>query len=126
MRLRKRLIPASFALLAMTLSMAETVWAATCLPGMDSGMVAAAPDVTDPGQHAQHMPDMPHDQQGSDDDRPCPLDPGAVQGCASGPSLPAHSAEAPAPRADGAVSVFSDRSRQDHLSSSALFRPPRT
>lgn len=110
---RRRLIAGTFALVAMTLSLGETVWAATCGP---EDMVMAA---------SERTPEAPAD--GGDDERSCPFGPAAtVQGCAGAASLPAHVAEAPASSPENAVRIFTEEMGRDLLSADTPFHPPRS
>lgn len=120
------------ALFALTLSIAETVWASMCGPGMTmdhSAMAVAMPQEQSIGHDGlPGIPGMPAEGQsetgGSEGD--CPFAPASpVQGCAAAASLPSHAARAPVSSPDGTASVFSDAMHRDLLLETALFHPPR-
>ena len=130
MRRRTRVIAGIFGLVAMTSALAETVAASTCAPGMDmEAMDMQTASKADAGHDSDMAPGATHGTEretGGDDEPRCPLGPlAATQGCAGVASLPGHSAEAPAPSAEDAASLFSEKTQQDLLSADALFHPPR-
>lgn len=124
---RMRFVSGLCALLALTFSFAESVWASTCGMPMASGMAEAHESVPDvpSGEHcAAHQardtePDGPAD-------RPCPFDSGfAPQACAGVVSLPATTAVLPALGPETAGGIFTLEVRPEILFGASLFRPPR-
>lgn len=125
MRRRTRWIAGLFALLAMTFSLAETVWASMCAPMMDMQVSAAAAEAA-PSEH-EGMPGMP-DQPGpaSGDGTDCPFSPATTaQNCSAAASLPAHTIGGPASTLERVVGLKGATARQDLLLETALFHPPR-
>lgn len=125
---RKRLIAGTFALVAMTLSLGETVWAATC--GPEDMVMAASEGAPEAPAEPDCMPSMAcdgHQPDGGDDERSCPFGPAAtLQGCAGAASLPAHVAEASASSPENAVRIFTEEMGRDLLSADTPFHPPRS
>lgn len=130
MKLRLRLLPACFALFALSLWWVEGAWASSCQSGMamESGVAASA--------EMGGMAGMPMDcsaaggahQNGSGQDGAprCPLGTMAVAGaCVAAPSLPPSGMTVPAPAPEGALLLVSPDPMRDLLSVSAFFRPPR-
>lgn len=108
---RVRSIAGLGALLALTFSFSETVWASTCPP--DMRMDAARMD--DRG-----------DSHSGDNERPCPFtSPLAAQACAGVSSMPARSTEPAAPEAEIASVGFTVAALRGLLREGPLFRPPR-
>jgi hypothetical protein len=132
MKPRFRFLAALFALVALSLSLAEGVWASTCAPGM--GMDSAAMASMDV---ASHEVDCPAATIGSHTDRSgtdrnqtdvphCPFVPAWVAGsCAVAASLPAGSFASLSPSAEGALLAVAPDDARDILLVSAFFRPPR-
>ena len=125
MRRRKRLLTSILALVAMTFSLAETVAASVCSPGM--AMAAEVHDV-DPvhGDHA--MPaGTHHGEQGAPEegDTQCPFGP-AVAGCAGVASFPAQVSSDFGPLSHADTAAFAEPTQQHLLLVSHLFRPPRS
>lgn len=126
---RTRALAALIALIALTFSFAESVWASSCMPAMEmSGTPGDATDTPDgcmvgmpsypdePGDRAPDRPDVPH----------CPFAPLSTSGtCVVAASLPA-----PMPPALGAppegelLTPFLHQTR-DLLLVAVLFHPPR-
>lgn len=109
--------------MALTLSLAETVWASTCAP-MAMGPVGAAVE------HAsQPDPDCPGQTHGEQDDADpgshCPFSPVVSHGCAAAASLPTHPSFAPAPSLEIAIIEPASAGAVDTLIGAVLFRPPR-
>lgn len=138
MRRRTRLLAGTFALVAMTFALAETVIAASCMPGMDMGATeVSAMDTHTPqapaGHHDQRVPmdgnpadGTPADGTPSDgDERDCPFGPTVVQGCAGAASLPAQAAHGVDSQGALSSSVSTEPAQQDLLLVTALFHPPR-
>lgn len=138
MRRRTRLLAGTFALVAMTFALAETVIAASCMPGMDMGAAeVSAMDMHAPeapaGHHDHGVPTdgaptdgAPTDGNPADgDDRDCPFGPTVVQGCAGAASLPAYAAHGVASQGALSSSVSIEPAQQDLLLVTALFHPPR-
>lgn len=124
MRRRTRWIAGLFALVAMTFSLGETVWASTCAPMMD--MQASAVSAQDAPSEHDGMPGMP-DQPGTErGDGDCPFSPAtATQNCSAAASLPAQGIVAPAPTPACVAGLRAATARQDLLLETALFHPPR-
>lgn len=125
MRTRIRTLAGIVALVALTFSVAETVWASMCGPAM--GMADSAM-VLDQGSSTDHhgVPDAPGEREPGGTESDCPFAPASlVQGCAASASLPAQVAGAPVPSPDAVASVFNDAMQQDLLLNTALFHPPR-
>ena len=119
-RRRVRSIVGLGALLALTLSFSEAVWASTCLPGMRMG---AAPESV---EHTPTEVDDGGDPHSGDNERPCPFtSPLAAQACAGVSSMPAQSTEPAAPEAEIASVGFTVTALHGLLREGALFRPPR-
>jgi len=125
---RVRSIAGFVALLALTVSFSEAVWASTCLPGMgmdDSAAVSGA-SALEPVQHTPTGADDRDEPQGGDDHRPCPFaSPLAAQACAGVSSMPAPSTESSTPVAEVAEIGFTVAALHELLLDVALFRPPR-
>lgn len=118
MKRRARSIAGILALVALSLSLAESVLASTCPPMSEAeqtdmaGMMGGSP--TD---------DAPDGDQS--DDRHCPFSGAVPQGCFAFASLPAGSDASPAPALEGHPEVISGAAHPDLLLARALFRPPR-
>jgi hypothetical protein len=123
-----RRVAGTFALLAMTLFLVESVWASTCAPGMDmDGPATAAGDPAPASGDCVHGW-AGHDagEDDPDGERPCPFGPAAAaQACMGIASLPARAVVALAPSPGGAISVFIELTERDLLLEAALFHPPR-
>ena len=124
MRRRTRLIAGTFALVAMTSALAETVLASTCVPVMQmqtAGATAPQAPADDCMLGASHDRDPD-----GENERQCPFGPAAAaQGCAGVASLPAYAVNEIAPSPEGVVGVFLEQTEHDLLLGKALFRPPR-
>lgn len=122
---RSRRIASLLALLASTLSVAETVWASTCAPMAASPVVAAA------AQDAPHSADCPGSERGDRSERPggdqphCPFAPVVTPGCVAAASLPTSASLAAPPAVEGEVAEPTTAAAADILLVAALFRPPR-
>lgn len=121
MNRRIRSVAGLLALLGLTVSFSEAVWASTCLPGMSMGDSVVMPGASTPlGMHEER------DSRGGDDDRPCPFSsPLAAQTCAGVSSMPAPSIEPSAPAAEVDSVGFTVAALHELLLEIALFRPPR-
>lgn len=125
---RRSVIPGVIVLAAMTFSFGETVWASTCLPGMDMESSAMAMAGEAPAEHdrmadAGAAPDQHGEPDSSDN---CPFGPLATtQSCAGLASLPASVVAFIAPSPQGAAHVVFDVTQHDLLLETALFHPPR-
>lgn len=124
---RTRCIAGLCALLALTFSFAESVWASTCAMPMAGGMAEIHETATEipSGTHcaAHRGYETEHDAPG---DRPCPFSSGvAAQACAGVVSLPASSAALPAVASEAVDAPFTLEERPDLLLEAFLFRPPR-
>ena len=125
MRRRTRWIAGLFAFVAMTLSVAETVWASTCAPMADMREPAASAQNA-PTEHSG-MPGMPG-EPGTEggEEAECPFSPATTaQGCSGAASLPAQAIGALAPAPERIAGVRTATTRQDPLLETALFHPPR-
>lgn len=126
MRNRVRLWTALLALLALSLSVVEGVWASTCM--VDGGAPHPSAHEQASGPHAAHSHDQssaPADGERSPSDSPaCPFATAMTGGCVV-VSLPGERTEVPALAAADHFSVpsLSDRA-VDLLLASPLFRPP--
>ena len=119
----RRTLGAVLTLVALTLSLAETVWASTCSP-MAMGPVAAA--VEHASQPGPDCPGQIHGEQDNGDPAShCPFSPVVGHGCAAAASLPTQPSFPPAPSLE--VTLLEPPSAQaiDTLIGAALFRPPR-
>lgn len=133
MRPRFRLLAALLALLSLSLTMAEGVWASTCMPGMECDTARASLPVT--GAHAPgiEMPMQMGPVRGSGGRRDsrspetphCPVAPTPGVCVALAVSIPAHAPESFVPSPEGALAVASPPEARHILVISAFFRPPR-
>lgn len=125
MRRRTRLIAGTFAFVAMTFSLAETVIASTCAPG--AGMAMAEAVDTHAPEHDCVTASHDREHRGSGEDgRHCPFSPAtAAQGCAAVASLPASAMTDFSPSLEGAGTVFVEPSEHDLLLAQPPFHPPR-
>lgn len=126
---RFRALAALIALIALTLSVAEGVWASTCRPGMelDTALEVEAPSAAD---CVMDMPTQSDESEGETPDRPmppsCPFAAANPAGsCAVAASHPAASPLDLAPLPEGALLVLSADRTRNLLLVSAFFRPPR-
>ncbi len=119
----RRTVGAVLTLSALTLSLAETVWASTCAP-MAMGPVAAAVE-----HGAQPRPDCPGQTRGERDEADpgshCPFSPVVSQSCVSAASLPTYASFAPAPSLQVTIVEPSSARAVETWIGAALFRPPR-
>ena len=122
---RSRRIAAVFALVALTLSVAESVWASTCAPMSASPVLAAT------ASGSPHAADCPGGDTGAGAERPggeeppCPFAPVVTPGCVAAASLPASSAVPGPPALEAEDREPSAAAASDLLLGAALFRPPR-
>lgn len=119
----RRTLGAVLTLLALTLSLAETVWASTCAPmGMDP-VTAAVEHGTQPDSdcHGQSH----GEQDGADPESQCPFSPAVTQGCAAAASLPTHPPLAQVPSLETAVLEPTPAHATETLIGATHFRPPR-
>jgi hypothetical protein len=140
MKRRTRKLAGSLALMAMALSVTESVLGSVCAP------VAAMADMADmPGMSGQSMaaggdaraetmtgmpmpmplPDRDGGREASEGDDHCPLAPALGQGCSAVASLPAPPSRDGSPTTLGALGTSFDDIRPELLLAHALFRPPR-
>jgi hypothetical protein len=123
MKLRFRRIAALLVLLTLSLSVAEGVWASTCMPGMEmtqsSAMAMGAVGHTDgvdaSGDSRQHSEPLPH----------CPFAPVSGSCIALATSLPASAPESLAPSPEGAPAVVSFNDALPARPVFDFFHPPR-
>lgn len=124
---RTRFIAGILAFLALTFSIAESVWASTCAPGME--MDVPAEMASHEGADESHMAERSVEGERGDDDeesRDCPFgDHAAVQTCVGALSLPAVASVFFIPSLEDAAGVFTLQTQSDLLLESALYRPPR-
>lgn len=131
MHRRLRTTAGLLALLSLTLSVAESVWASTCAPGMPMESPAAVvPSSDDHAPGCLHVgtahDDMDEGRHASDDGRPCPFgSPAAAQACTGVASLPARPMNLFASWSQGAPGVFSLETQNELLLDGAQFHPPR-
>lgn len=118
-----RTVGAVLTVLALTLSLAEAVWASTCAP-MAMSPVAAAVE-----HAAQPQPDCPgqvHGQQNEDDPGShCPFSPVVGHDCAAAASLPAHPTLASMASLELTMREPAAPQAIETLIGAAPFRPPR-
>lgn len=116
------------AVLAMSLSFAEAVWASTCMPsgGMElASMVMVGEGSSEETPRGSHCAD-PKGAPGGHDGTSCPFDSsGAARTCAGVVSLPSVSAALGLGSTSGEPPVFPVRTRVSLLIEGSLFRPPR-
>lgn len=114
-----------FVLAAMTLSIAETVWASACASMATMAVSRAAATASDA------MPDMPgmpadDEQHDGNQDPWCPLGPAAAaQGCLTAASLPAISYEPFTITGEREAHVTSVETANELIYGATLFHPPR-
>lgn len=119
---RLRVLSGLLAVVAMSLSLGEGLWAATCAP-MDPGVRVEA---LDSGENAPADCAPSHHEDG-DEDRgtQCPFAGFATFGACVSAAVQSPPLESvPIPPESSQISV-ADRSRSDRLLASSLFRPPR-
>ncbi|MEX2472798.1 MAG: hypothetical protein WEA34_11490 [Gemmatimonadota bacterium] len=128
MNRRIRSVAGLLALLALTFSFSEAVWASTCLPGMAMADSAVVLEGATP-ESVESIPMGMHDERdlrSRDDDRPCPFSsPLAAQDCAGVSSMPAPSTEPSTPAAEVTSVGFTVPTLRELLLEIVLFRPPR-
>lgn len=122
------------ALIALTFSLAESVWASTCASGMGvagtavAGTAIAGTATADPAAD----PDCAHggassERKGEPAAPHCPLGAAATaQGCLAAASLPSVAIDIPVSRAAAEAGHFSHPVRHKQVSDHTLFHPPRT
>ena len=125
--MKLRPIAAVLALVALTISFAEGVWASSCTPGMamdgmpaqsdvDGCMVGMAGHVNAADNPSSDPPTEPH----------CPFAPLSTAGaCVVAASLPATPPVELAPSPEGALLTVFREDTRDLLLASELFHPPR-
>lgn len=123
MQRRLRFVAGLVTTVAMVISLAETIWAATCLPmnGPANAVVAAENGMA----ACDGCRPAPHDQPG-DDERPCPFGPVAPsQNCVTTAVLPARATVdlGVATEADAVVLAF--ELEPELLLAGPLSRPPK-
>ena len=117
-------------LVALTLSLVEGVWAATCMPVNSMNESVATAGALMPGMHADHdctpASEGPESRQ-DEHDSPCPFNPaGMNQGCAASASLPARHEPVSAPSPETVVRVQTGETSPDLLGTAAIFHPPKS
>lgn len=122
-------------LLSLLLSVAEGVWASTCMPGMDLTETAASAESLDaamaemPMPMRMPMPMPPEEDRGGSADYPdtdCPLIPASTSGsCVAAPSLPATAVTLVSGTSVGESRLAATESNVALLLSHSFFRPPR-
>lgn len=124
---RARSIAGLCTLLALTFSLAESVWASTCAMPMTGSLVEvheASEEMPSDVHCATH-----HDHDGERDgpsDAPCPFSSGlAAQACAGVTSLPATTTVLPSTASRAVNGLFVIEARPGLLLETSLFRPPR-
>lgn len=127
MKFQFRVLAALFALVAFSLSVAEGVWASTCMPNMAMAAIAGAvPDA--PVDCEMSAPADEPSEPGSNLPAPlhCPLTPlGASGSCTMLASLPVGPSADLVPSPEGALLAVSPDQTRDLLLVTALFHPPR-
>jgi uncharacterized protein involved in copper resistance len=132
MNRRTRFLSGLVLLVTMSVSVAETVWAAACAPDMGS-MAASATTTTSmegmddmPADH-DCMPGHEHDRQQRGDNGPaCPFSPaGAAQGCAASALLPSPVPPLSSPSHTDVVLPPSDDASPRLLRTASIFHPPK-
>ncbi len=117
---RLRILSALLTIVAMSLSVGEGLWAATCAP-MEPGSRVEAPE----SEGSVPVDCAPSHQDDSDADRGCPFAGIAtVGGCVSAAVQSPSVESIPTPPELSQISI-EDRTRSDLLLASSLFRPPR-
>lgn len=129
MRSRFRVLAALCALIALTLSFGEGVWASMCMPAMEMGEAPAA-EMSDASDRMMDMASQGVHTGGETPDGPepphCPFAPVSTAGtCVAAASLPAASPIELVPSLEGALLVVAPEQKRDLLLVSALFHPPR-
>lgn len=119
----RRTFGAILTLMALTLSLAETVWASTCAPMAMGTMEVAVEHATQPAD------DCPGpSRSGRDDADPgshCPFSPVVTQGCAAAASMPTQAPLAQVPSLETSILELSPVQAIETLIGAAPFRPPR-
>jgi hypothetical protein len=138
MHRRARFLVGLVLLVTMGLSIAETVWAATCSPNMGVGSAMASMDGMEgmPGmEHMASMGDVPADDDcmpghspepwNGGDGGPCPFSPaGASQGCVAA-SLPACGANVATLDPIDMIVAVSAETTPHMLRTASIFHPPK-
>lgn len=123
---RYRRVFGLLAILALTFSFGESVWASTCavpVEGMEMAMEAGA---TEEGSRGIPCAGHGDDSEDRHEGAPCPFDsPGAVQTCVGVVSLPSRSAALPTVTIDHVPTTHTIDTRIALLLEASLFRPPR-
>lgn len=118
-----RTIGAALTFLALTLSLAETVWASTCAPMAAGSAAASAVHATQPES------DCPAATQAEDgrsgEGAHCPFSPVVGHDCAAAASIAAQPSFATPLSLEFALTGASPARERDGLFGAALFRPPR-
>lgn len=128
---RSRRVAAVLALVALTLSLAESVWASTCAPMSASSTVAAVANDTPNaaecagGYHGRHGEDGERTQRPGGEEPHCPFAPVVTPGCVAAAALPTSSAVPAPPAIEREVAHPAAVAASDLLLQAALFRPPR-
>jgi hypothetical protein len=141
MKRRTRTLAGSLALMAMALSVTESVLGSVCapvtamadmadmadMPGMGGQSMAAGGDARAETMTGMPMPvpDRDGGREASEGDDHCPLAPALGQGCSAVASLPAAPSRDGSPTTLGALRTSFDDIRPELLLAHTLFRPPR-
>ena len=124
-----RLLIGLLLLATMSVSLAETVWAASCAPAM--GNMAAARLALPPADGMDDMPAdhdcMPGHEHRSENGPPCPFTPaGAAPGCTATALLPGRPVAPNTPSFSDATHPPSDDASPHLLRTASIFHPPKT
>lgn len=122
-----RFAAALLALLALTFSFAEGVWASSCVPGMAMGEMSTQSESAGcmPGAMANAAPDDGSLPEAPADSH-CPFAPLSTTGaCVVAASLPAHSNLDLTPADAGVLLIQLREQTPDLLLGSVLFHPPK-
>lgn len=121
---RARFIAGLITLVLMAFSLAEGVWAASCMSMRSMSEPSAAVSQEMPsGPHCMHGN---HDRHDRDDLPECPFGPPGSQGCVLSASLPASSVMEIATSPEGTVVGVASDAEPDLLLGSTLFHPPKS
>lgn len=119
-----RSIAGMITLLALTLSMAEGVWAAVCSLDMTMGPMAAVVGMAPSDDGTAALPAESDPQESNMPD--CPLNlAGTVVSCVVAASIPAHAPVDLTPSPEGSTVLPSSEARPMTLLGSRFFHPPR-
>lgn len=127
MNRRTRSVAGLCALLALSFSLAESVWASTCAMPAAEGMADIQQTASEFPTGAQCDTHRSADsERRGPDDEPCPFgSPLGAQSCAGVVSLPTAGAVLPALASEAVDGLFTLDVRPSLLLEASLFRPPR-